>query len=96
MYVPLSLKEVALYLRYDEKGIFLITLNSFGPLKYFPKAMSVALIRGSGKILGIISFKSFFVRLITLTTSILPSVIVPVLSKHKTSTHDKVSIPFSF
>ena len=78
----------------EEKGVLSITFKLFLTPNFFFKAISVALLSSSVKILETTSYTLTLLSIeTTSTTSIVPSVIVPVLSKHKTSVQDKISIP---
>ena len=78
----------------EEKAVLSVTFKLVLIPYFFFRAISVALFPSSVAIIS-----STFILLLSTTvstTSIVPSVMVPVLSRHSTSVHDSISIPCNF
>ena len=80
----------------DENGIMLFPTQSVSLWNFSLIATKVALLSSSAEVKAVRAFSSCSLLLspygITSTSSIQPSVIVPVLSRHRTSTLARVSI----
>ena len=94
-YVP-SLNSTMAYFLLEENGILFTSCNVVSFVKYFFIALSVALPSVTTIPAIIFSILFFLSKATTLVTLMLPSVMVPVLSKHKISVQASNSIPDNF